>query len=600
MLVRKKHDLAKIITFAIKFNFLTLITMSSNTNQKFPWTKHFWLNVLSSTVGFIIGSVILTFIGIAIIVALMAGGSSSAPVEKNSVLHIHLSGVLNEQQRDNPLMAFMGGDEESLGLNELLRAISLAKDNDNIKAIWLEGGVMGADPASMQELRGALQDFKKSGKKIYAYADNYLQGTYYICSVADKVVLKMQVFKVGTYKSAVEPFTETQMTPANREQVTAFIGDIWQNFVSDVSKSRKLTPDNLNALADKFMAFAPSKEVKASKLVDELMYKDEFTDMLKKTLGVDDDDDLSLVKPSALCESKPQDVNARNQIAVYYAEGEIVDVAEAGMMAEAAIVGSKVNKDLQKLAADDNVKAVVLRINSGGGSAYASEQMWHNIKRLAKKKPVVVSMSGLAASGGYYMSVGADYIFAEPTTLTGSIGIFGMIPDASELLTNKLGLRYDVVKTNKLSDFGNVARPFNEEEGSRLQSYVENGYSLFLSRVAQARKKTTAQVDSIAQGRVWTGRQALKLGLVDKLGTLDDAVKYVASKAKMGDEYTVVDYPEVLPWYAELALSSAGEQEYAAKLRTTLGELYEPFVAIQGLKNGGSVFARMPYVIKIK
>jgi protease-4 len=627
MLVRKKHDLAKIITFAIKFNFLTLITMSSNTNQKFPWTKHFWLNVLSSTVGFIIGSVILTFIGIAIIVALMAGGSSSAPVERNSVLHIHLSGILNEQQRDNPLMAFMGGDEESLGLNELLRAISLAKDNDNIKAIWLEGGVMGADPASMQELRGALQDFKKSGKKIYAYADNYLQGTYYICSVADKVVLnpigtvdwhgissqiifykdlmaklgvKMQVFKVGTYKSAVEPFTETQMTPANREQVTAFIGDIWQNFVSDVSKSRKLTPDNLNALADKFMAFAPSKEVKASKLVDELMYKDEFTDMLKKTLGVDEDDDLSLVKPSALCESKPQDVNARNQIAIYYAEGEIVDVAEAGMMAEAAIVGSKVNKDLQKLAADDNVKAVVLRINSGGGSAYASEQMWHNIKRLAKKKPVVVSMSGLAASGGYYMSVGADYIFAEPTTLTGSIGIFGMIPDASELLTNKLGLRYDVVKTNKLSDFGNVARPFNEEEGSRLQSYVENGYSLFLSRVAQARKKTTVQVDSIAQGRVWTGRQALKLGLVDKLGTLDDAVKYVASKAKMGDDYTVVDYPEVLPWYAELALSSAGEQAYAAKLRTTLGELYEPFVAIQGLKSGGSVFARMPYVIKIK
>ena len=617
-MIRRKSLLLQIKNF---------ITMSSNTNQKFPWTKHFWLNVLSSTVGFVIGAVILTFIGIAIIVGLMAGDSDVASVKSKSVLHLHLSGVLNEQHRDNPLTTLMGNDEPTLGLNEMLKAIKMAKEDDNIKAIWLEGGAFGADPASMQELRGALADFKTSGKKIYAYADNYMQGTYYLCSVADKVVLnpigtldwhglssqitfykdlmaklgvKMQVFKVGTYKSAVEPYTETQMSPANREQITAFLGDIWQTFVNDVSKSRKLSAETLNALADKYMAFTSGKEIKASKLVDELMYKDEFTDMLKKALGVKEKDDLNLVEPGDLCETDPQNIDEDDQVAVYYAEGEIVDVAEAGLMSEASIVGSKVNKDLQKLADNDKVKAVVLRINSGGGSAYASEQMWHNIKRLAKKKPVIISMGGLAASGGYYMSAGGDYIFAEPTTLTGSIGIFGMIPDASELLTNKLGLKYDVVKTNKLSDFGNIGRPFSEEEGSRLQKYVENGYSLFLSRVAEARKKTTAQIDSIAQGRVWTGRQALKLGLVDKLGTLNDAVKYAAAKAKMGDDYNVVEYPEVLPWYAELALSSAGEQAYAGKLRATLGELYEPFIAMQGVKNGSNVFARVPYIIKIK
>ena len=372
--------------------------MSSNTNQKFPWTKHFWLNVLSSTVGFVIGAVILTFIGIAIIVGLMAGDSDVASVKSKSVLHLHLSGVLNEQHRDNPLTTLMGNDEPTLGLNEMLKAIKMAKEDDNIKAIWLEGGAFGADPASMQELRGALADFKTSGKKIYAYADNYMQGTYYLCSVADKVVLnpigtldwhglssqitfykdlmaklgvKMQVFKVGTYKSAVEPYTETQMSPANREQITAFLGDIWQTFVNDVSKSRKLSAETLNALADKYMAFTSGKEIKASKLVDELMYKDEFTDMLKKALGVKEKDDLNLVEPGDLCETDPQNIDEDDQVAVYYAEGEIVDVAEAGLMSEASIVGSKVNKDLQKLADNDKVKAVVLRINSGGGSAYA-------------------------------------------------------------------------------------------------------------------------------------------------------------------------------------------------------------------------------------
>ena len=597
----------------------------ANKEKNFSWTKHFWLSVLSSTVGVIIGAVILTIVGIGLIGVLVSSSGDKAYVKENSFLHLHLSGILNEQQQDNTLTSLLGSDEVNIGLNQMLKAIRIAKDDDKIKGIWLESGVMSADPASMQELRQALQEFKTSGKPIYAYADNYLQGSYYVCSVADTVALnpigtvdwhglssqitfykdlmaklgvKMQVFKVGTYKSAVEPYTETQMTPANREQITALLTDIWNTFTTDISGSRKLTAQALNQMADDFVAMKPAEEIKKYKLVDALMYKDEFTDMLKKKLGIKETDKLNLVTPSELCEAAGQDDSDEDHIAVYYAEGEIVDVAEMGFASGSSIVGSKVNKDLQKLADNDKVKAVVLRINSPGGSAYASEQMWHNIKRLAKKKPVIVSMGGLAASGGYYMASGADYIFAEPTTLTGSIGIFGMIPDASGLLTDKLGLRSDVVKTNKLSDFGNLYRPFSEEESRCLQTYVENGYNIFLNRVAEARKKSTTQVDSIAQGRVWTGRQALKIGLVDKLGNLQDAIKYAQTKLKKG--YNVVDYPEVLPWYAEFALDSAEEQAYIGNLRSWLGDLYEPLLVMKGLKKGCTLFARIPYNIKVE
>ena len=603
--------------------------MENNTQQqKFPWTKHFWLNVLSSTVGFIIGGLIMTLLLFALIGALVSSSDDNTMVKSNSLLHIDLNGAITEQQQDNTLQSLLGDDSESVGLDKILKAIKIAKDNDDIKGIWLESGALSSYPATLQELRQALLDFKKSGKPIYAYGnDTYGQGGYYVCSVADTVALnpvgsvdwhgmcsqimffkdlmaklgvKMQVYKVGTYKSAVEPFTETQMSPANREQITAYLTEIWQTWVNDICKSRKMQPEKANDLADKCMAFAGSKETKASGLVDLMMYKDEFTDMLKKKMGVKEGDDLNLISPSALCEAADKKGDMDNQVAVYYAEGEIVEEASTNPMSEGSVVGEKVCKDLQKLAKDDNVKAVVLRINSPGGSAFASEQMWHNIKVLAKKKPVVVSMGGVAASGGYYIAAGADYIFAEPTTITGSIGIFGMIPDASELLTNKLGLKFDVVNTNKMSDFGNMSRPFNAEEGQRLQTHIEEGYTLFMTRVADARKKTLAQVDSIGQGRVWTGTQALKLGLVDKLGSLQDAINYAASKAKLKEGYAVVGYPEVLPWYAQLAVNTAEEQAFAGRLRSLLGDFYEPLQAINSLKNGCTVYARLPYIIKIK
>ena len=604
--------------------------MENNTPQpKFPWTKHFWLNVLSSTVGFIIGGIICTLLLFILIIAMIGSSSTdTAVVKSNSLLHINLEGAITEQQQDNTLQSLFGDGEESIGLDKILKAIKIAKDNDDIKGIWLESGALSSYPATLQELRQALQDFKKSGKPIYAYGnDVYGQGAYYLCSVADTVALnpigsvdwhgmssqimfykdlmaklgvKMQVYKVGTYKSAVEPYTETQMSPANREQITAYLTEIWQTWVNDICKARKMQPDKANELADKCMVFAGSKETKASGLVDLMMYKDEFTNLLKKKLGVEEDDDLNLVSPSTLCDAADKQGDMANQVAVYYAEGEIVEEASPNPMSEGSVVGEKVCKDLQKLAKDDNVKAVVLRINSPGGSAFASEQMWHNIKVLAKKKPVVVSMGGVAASGGYYIAAGADYIFAEPSTITGSIGIFGMIPDASELLTNKLGLKFDVVNTNKMSDFGNIGRPFNAEEGQRLQAHIEEGYTLFMTRVADARKKTLAQVDSIGQGRVWTGSQALKLGLVDKLGSLQDAINYAASKAKLKEGYAVVGYPEVLPWYAMLGIDDAEEQAFAGRLRSMLGDFYEPLQAINAIKNGCTVYARLPYIIKIK
>lgn len=600
--------------------------MAKLTKVTISWVKHFWIGLLSSTIAFIAAALVVMMLGAGIVSALIYGESEPASVKNNSLLYLHLGGIMGEQQEDNTLAVILGTDDATLGLHEMIKAINIAKENPKIKGIFLEGGIMSADPASLQELRKALQNFKQSGKKIYAYADNYIQGTYYICSVADKVVLnpvgtvdwhglssqilfykdlmaklgvRMQVYKVGTYKSAVEPYTETQMSAANREQVTAFLDDIWHIYLNDVSISRNITPQRLDSLANDFMGLSRSAYIKQCGMVDTLMYKDEFTDMLKKKIGIDAEEKLNLVNPKTLCNLESQMVGD-NKIAIYYAEGEVVDMPEMGLATGSTIVAPEMNKELQRLADDKTIKAVVIRVNSGGGSAYASEQIWHNIDKLAKKKPVVISMGGMAASGAYYLSAGADYIFAEPATLTGSIGIFGMIPDISELLTDKLSLKYDIVKTNALADFGNMGRPFNPEEEKRLQAYIDNGYSLFLKRVADSRKMTTAQVDSIAQGRVWTGKQAVRIGLVDKLGSLQDAVKYAAAKAKLGDKYTTVDLPLLKPWYAEFMLDSSAEKVYSKPLRAVLGELYEPLQIMQSLKNGCRVYARVPYIINIK
>ena len=589
--------------------------------------KKFFVTVFAAMMGFFLSLGIILFVGLIMMASTIASSDTKPTLADNTVLHIKLNGTVTEQAQENPLHEILGDRVTNIAVNQTLDAIRKAAHIDKIKGIYFEGGALAADPASLQEIRKALVEFKKSGKFIYAYADTYTQGAYYLVSTADKVSLnpdgildwhglssqpvfykellaklgvKMQVFKVGTFKSAVEPFINTQMSDANREQVTSFLGSIWNNFVADVAKSRSISADTLQSLADRFMAMQDPAELVKSNMVDTLVYLDGAKATLRQYVGVKEKEKLNMLSPAEVCQlDDPKAKESKNKVAVYYAAGSIVDEVTQGINNEPQIVGIKVVKDMQKLEDDENVKAVVLRINSGGGSAYASEQMWHAIQKLNKKKPVVISMGGMAASGGYYMSSAGQYIFAEPTTLTGSIGIFGLIPDASELLTQKLGLTFDHVSTNKMSDFGATGRPFNAEESALLQKRIEAGYALFLKRVSQGRNKTPEQVDEIGQGRVWTGEQALEIGLVDKLGTLDEAIAYAAQKAGVEKDYQKKEYPESEPWYMAL-LNKTKSDYYSSQLKETLGEFYEPFMMIKGIRDNNPIQARIPFEPNIK
>lgn len=590
--------------------------------------KDFLKYVLATIVGIICTGFLMGMMSLFMFIVMAISSSDTPSVKEGSVLRIQLSGTLNERAKENPFAQYLNSDiAQTQGLDDIISAIKTAQTNDKISGIYLEGGALISDMATAQELRKALADFKKSKKFILAYADNYSQGSYYVASVADKVLVnpsgivdwhglasqpifftdllkkvgvKMQVFKVGTYKSAVEPYILTKMSDANREQVSSFVGDIWKNLCADVASSRKISVEDLNAYADNYITFADAKDYVKAHLVDGLAYADEVRTLLRTLSKQDKVNFIAPADLAKLAEKKSGD----GTIAVYYAQGNIVDaVADNSLMSnESYIVGSKVVEDLDRLANDEDIKAVVLRINSGGGSAYASEQMWRAIQLLKKKKPVVVSMSGMAASGGYYMSCGADYIVAEPTTLTGSIGIFGMIPDASELLTDKLGLHFDMVKTNKSSDFGAQGRAFNADEANVMQQYVNRGYRLFISRVAAGRHILPEQVDRIGQGRVWTGSQALKIKLVDKLGTLDDAIAEAASRAKLKD-YDILSAPNKESWVDQLLNSTVKHDYMEEKLRTTLGVYYAPLQFV-GTLNGMSakdyLQARIYYIPNIK
>lgn len=583
--------------------------------------KEFFKYVLATIVGFICVTAFMGIMSLIMFFSIMATSNTQPTVSDGSVLRIELNGTVSERATENPFAELMGNKAlASQGLDDLLKAIKVAKTNDKIKGIYLEGGLLSADFASLEELRKALVDFKQSKKFVVAYADQYTQGSYYLASAADKVWLnpsgmldwhgiasqpifftdlmkkvgvKMQVFKVGTFKSAVEPYILTEMSEPNRQQVQSFIGDIWQHFCQDVSASRKISTDSLNAFADRYVTFAEANDYVRLKMVDELTYIDQVRTKLQK---LSQQDKVNFISPAELAKLDVP-ASSSNDIAIYYAEGTIVDVSTQSPLnsTQSEIVGSKVVSDLDKLAKDESVKAVVLRINSGGGSAYASEQMWRAVQQLKAKKPVVVSMSGMAASGGYYLSCGADYIVADKTTLTGSIGIFGMVPDASELLTDKLGLHFDVVKTNVSSDFGAMGRGFNAAESAAMQNYVNRGYRLFLKRVADGRKMTPEQVDKIAQGRVWTGNQALKIKLVDKLGTLNDAVAEAAKRAKLQD-YAICTFPAKTPWFEQLMNETTQRDYLEEKLQSALGVYYEPLRFVSTYDKHNVLQARMFYV----
>lgn len=508
------------------------------------------------------------------------------------------------------------------GLQTLTEAIKRAKANKKVKGIYLENAVLSGTPATVQELREALVEFKKSGKFIIAYSDNYSQSGYYISSVADKIMLnpegmidwhglasepmffkdalakvgvKMQVFKVGTFKSAVEPFTSTEMSEANREQVTSYLNGIWQQMLADVSTSRNISIDKLNTMADEYVGLHPASYTVDANLADTLTYIDGVKAYLKGKMGLDEDKSLTFISPKEMASAEvPEYKEEEDEIAIYYAVGDIVQSA-SGMSSgnSPQIVGEKVIDDLRALREDDDVKAVVLRVNSGGGSAYASEQIWREVELLKAEKPVVVSMGGMAASGGYYISSGANKIFAEPTTLTGSIGIFGMIPEASELVTQKIGVKFDVVKTNALSDMGSMSRPMNEEEGALMQAMVERGYETFTGRVAMGRKMPIEKVKEIAEGRVWTGKQAKELGLVDQLGNLEAAIKAAAKLAKI-EKYNTTNYPAPQPWFQTL-LNDKKSGYLDAEMRNMLGEYYTTFSLIRNIRLQDRLQMRLPF-----
>lgn len=584
--------------------------------------KDFIKYTMATVVGLVLVSIIMGILTFVSMAGMIASEGMSSPIEKKSVLRITLKGSITERAgEENPLSKLGGETTQQIALDQALQALEKAAKNDKIEGIYMEGGILSAYPAEVQELRQALLKFKKSGKWIIAYADTYSRSAYYLCSVADKVYLnpigmldwsglssnpmfftglmkklgiKMQVFKVGTYKSAVEPYIAEQMSDANREQVSSYQQSIWNNMLKDVAKSRKTTAEALNSLADSLTILSgPEASVKGG-LVDKLCYQDEVKKILKNKAKMEEDESLRFVSISDVALSEELNDKVDDKIAVYYAYGEIKEDITGGFAQESAITSKQMTKDLQELREDDDVKAVVLRVNSPGGSAYASEQIWREVQLLSKEKPVIVSMGALAASGGYYISCGANKIFAEPTTLTGSIGIFGMIPDATELLTDKLGLSFDVVKTNAHSDFGAMGRPLNESECRLMQAHINQGYELFTGRVAQGRKMSQDSVKAVAEGRVWTGEQAMKIGLVDKLGNLNDAIAAAAKAAKI-EKYSVGRYPEPAPWFASL-LQEKKADYMDSQMRSALGEFYPAFSLIRNLKNQDAIQARMTFI----
>ena len=589
--------------------------------------KQFLKYVLATVTGIVLVLIVVGILGVISLVGMAAKNASTTQVEENSVYTLKLSGIMEERAASDPVAEIIGQVSDNLGLDDILTAIRKAKEDENIKGIYIEAGTFGSDsPASAHAIREALLDFKKSGKWIVAYGDSFTQTTYYICSVADKVFLnpegmldwhglggesyyikdllakfgvKFQAVKVGKYKSAVEMMTADQMSDYDREQTEAYLNGIWKVMLNDVSKSRKVSVDSLNAYADQMVTFADQKELLNKKLVDKLLYTDEVKGEIKKLLKIEQDEDIKQLTTGEMLNVKGKKKEG-DQVAVYYAYGEIVDSKTEGIVDDKhSIVAQTVCRDLEKLMNDDDVKAVVLRVNSPGGSAYASEQIWRSVTNLKAKKPVVVSMGGYAASGGYYISCNANYIITEPTTLTGSIGIFGMFPDVSQLLTQKLGVKFSEVKTNKHSAFGAMSRPFNAEETALLEQYIDRGYKLFRQRVADGRKLSVDQVEEIAQGRVWLGNDALPIKLVDAVGSLDDAVKKAAELAKL-KEYHASNYPEKQDWLDKLFSSVTKKSYLDEEMQAALGEYYEPLRFLKSLDQRNAIQTRLPYIITIK
>lgn len=586
--------------------------------------KSFFKYVLATVTGIVISFVVLFIVFMGIIGAIISSASSDpeVAVKSNSVLYLSFDYAISERTESNPLgsLNLPGYSTKSIGLDDILARIRSAATDDNIKGIYIDAGSVGTGFASLKAIRDELHAFKKSGKFIVAYNTGYNQKAYYIASIADKVYVnpqgtidfkglasstmfykdlldkigvEMQIVKVGTFKSAVEPFFLNKMSDPNRLQVTSYLGSIYDTFIHEISASRNIAADSLRTIANDYLVRNADDAVRF-KLADAKMYKDELLSDLRKRLKIAEKDEISFVSLLDYNKKAKEDTSD-SEVAVLYAVGEIVD-GEGSKPGE--VGGDKLSRELRLLREDDKVKAVVLRVNSPGGSALASDVIWREVVLTKKVKPIIVSMGDVAASGGYYISAAADSIFAEPTTITGSIGVFGVIPNFQNLMNNKLGIHYDGVKTGKFADLmTSFDRPLTAEERDIIQREVDKVYSTFTKVVADGRKISVANVDSIGQGRVWTGTQGLANKLVDRLGNMDMAIRAAAKKANL-TTYKVTQYPaKEDPFTSILSNSKEKLQVWIAKEQ--MGEYYRYFDVMKKATQQSGVQARMPYTVEI-
>ncbi|MBW4890724.1 signal peptide peptidase SppA [Mucilaginibacter sp. HMF5004] len=584
--------------------------------------KQFFKFVFATIVGIVLTTVLFLIVCIGIIAA--ASGDKTVDVSSNSVLHIAFKLPIADRTPDNPLagLNILGYDDKTIGLNDILANIKKAKTDDHIKGIFLDESYIQAGQATTEEIRNALIDFKTSGKFVVAYAEIYTQSFYYLASVADKIYINpkgifdlhgfssqvtflkgaldklgvdMQIIKVGTYKSAVEPYFLTKMSPANREQVTSYLGSMYNFFLTNISKSRKINKDSLFNIADNMLVRSPEDALKY-KLVDGIKYKDELLDELRSRTGTDKKANVKSIDIAKYTKTEAnKDTTGNSRIAIVYASGEI----SGGEGGDNSIGSDKISATLRKVRMDDKVKAVVLRVNSPGGSSLASDVIWREVALTKKVKPIMVSMGDVAASGGYYISCAADSIFAQPNTITGSIGIFAVLPNMQKLLNDKLGITFDGVKTGKYADLGNVSRPLTTDEKAILQTQVNRGYDEFTKAVADGRHKTQAYINTIGQGRVWTGEQALKIGLVDRLGSINDAIVCAAKKAKV-KSYNIVPYPEQDNSIFKSLTRGATAQTRVYMLKSELGENYKYYEQVKAASQLSGMQMRMDYEVEVK
>ena len=587
--------------------------------------KEFFKYVFATVVGIVISTVVIGILGFIVLIGMISSLDSdkTATVKKNSVLYLNLDQAITERTPEDSFGQLFGGSgDKSIGFNDVIRALKKAETDENIQAVYINVSAPNAGLATMLEVRTAINDFKKSKKPVIAYSEVYTQGAYYLASAANKVYLnpegmlefkgfssdlvffkgaleklgiEAQIIRVGNYKSAVEPFINTKMSDYNRQQVTAYVNGLYDTFLNGIAETRKIQKDSLHQIANQYKIQHP-KDALAYKMVDGLKYKDEILDELRNITGIDKKKEINSISINDYIKNLPTQVesSSKDKIAVIYANGDII----GGEGSDNQIGSERISRAIRKARLDDDVKGIVLRVNSGGGSALASDVIWREMVLSKKVKPVIASFGDVAASGGYYIGCGADSIFVQPNTITGSIGVFGIIPNFQNLLNNKLGLTFDGVKTGEYADIMSTNRPLTPGERAIIQKSVNNIYDTFITKVADGRKKTKAEIDSLGGGRVWIGTAAVKNGLADRIGNFSDAIKAAAKKAKLSD-YKVVEYPEKIDPLKEF-LGSAKDNVSAYYAKKEFGENYVVYKQVQKAVTNTGIQARMDYEIRIK